>query len=439
MRLDLRVPTILNIRTPRPFVGRNALSLPPGSVAPKLRRAIMTGITGHTPGGFVNGYGNPLTDDWDVSTVQIAYWRKGSGWEAYKNKLVAEGYPLSEIVEANGAAGPTITFKGATALRFLSFFHVVVLIHMAPPLILQRIQNLSTVGTTFRFWDHSDRVYTGPAYSAYAQSTRQAALPFLLIGSAKDYPGSSPCDGDTTVDPEEPNPWPGGVVRCPANPSPNPGDVSGHSWMLDLRDGALGEAIGAEHALRYSTYWNAIPGLVSGFHMDNCSTQFLPGLATNAAAAGVTNAEWVRGVRTQVVRDQEAMAAFGLSDPFSGNVGDQSRTSDFPQITLQYWEHPFLKGDASGYWDVADTLEHMTALVGNGGGAFIGGRRMDTNPEANDIPQYEQADHPDLLAIALHAQSLGALSRFYLTFHATGDASNTTAFLYHGDVLPEVA
>jgi len=396
-----------------------------------LRRILMTAVTGiNSANQYTTGYtATPLTDTWTDSTIQIGALRKGAGWETYKSKLVAEGY-ASGIAET----ATHITFSGTAAKRFMSFFHEVITIHGLPPLVMQSISNMGTVGTKFRLWISSDRVATGPLYSAYAEPFRALAVndpELFLVGSPRTIAGV--CNLSTLVDPEELHAWPGGIVRCLASQSPQPGDTSGHGWFLDLVNGAYANALSELALIRFNSYWGAIPNVLSGYHSDNLGTQFIAGEATNEPA--ISGAAWTAGCNYVGQKMEIAMQGQGLAYPFSGNVGDQSRAVAMSSIKNQYWEHPFLKGDGSGYWDISSTIAIMGQTAALGASIMFGGRRLDSFPNI-PIVQFEDADHSDLRAIADRAEQLGWLGKTALVFNATGGLTDSTGYLYHGPTMP---
>lgn len=443
------VPLNLEFRHPSFLANRLGMGGGSGAVAtPYFGLCCITGITGNT-----NTFSDPTTDDWTTSSIQIGNFRKWSGWEKYRDAVLAAGGSSSDIIETNlSPAGPCVTFRGLSAILFLAIFDVVIIIHGCPPKVIERIKAHSTVGTKVRWWMMSDRMPTGPLYSLHAEWYRLRMIDYLLQGTDLNEP--APTSGGTRgtdVDPEQASPWRDVANRAPSDPlwagnyyrhahplpadeSPFPGDLSGHSWFQDCRSHAMYDIMAEAMYTDWNDYWSGYPaGAIDGFHSDNCSHQFIAGSATNVPA-GLTSADWQSGWHYGIATIHSTLFNLGDRRFLSANIGDHTQAGTFSDLKRQFWEHPFLKGDASGYFTQSELQAGMAAAFDAGCHVYCGGRRLnaaDTNP----IPQYETADHADLRFMLAYAASRNKQSDFFLTFFTDGDASSTTGGLYHGPTV----
>lgn len=401
--------------------------------APKTGKFPIAVICGVGTGA--DDYTNYLTDDWAEASLGTAWWRKGPGWEKYRDACIAQGANPAHIEEAVGTSGPCVRFVNTAYYPFFRSVDAAILLNIPPPKVLQRMK---TKGLKVGWWVLSNWAQTGTILNGYANDARLVMVQHLLAGTPKDYAGADPCDGDTTIDPSEPNAWPGGIIRCPSNPSPSPAEASGHAWAVNFASPAYAPAIVAHFIQKFREYW--YPALTRGLgcwdwiHSDNFGKSQGPfvnfGAATNdtnIVPFGPYNDG--KTVLRNLFRTEFAKIGFPSYGEMSGNVGDfytVTGSPAVPEMSKVFWEFPFNTGDDSGQWALADILAGIKSARTLGQTVFIGGRRNEVGG-VQPCRQWEIAEHPDWARMAEEAGR--DIDKFYASMFADGDQNSTTGIL----------
>lgn len=397
---------------------------------PKFGLYLRTGITGTS-----NDPVNAMTDDWTEtagSTPAVGPFLLGANAHVYRTALAARGHNVAlDWVESTSATFPPlkeVLIKGPSVKTFIRFFDYTDIIHAGPARYWRRMLEIPADHEThIGFWFMSDRIQTGPLFSGWAEPHRLAALPFMMAGTPKDYPGSDPCDGDTTVDPEETDPWPSGTVRCPTNPSPRPGDVSGHSWLLDWQQTALADAFLNSFAAQHAAYWGRIEHPRGGPLLNHwCSDNwilpwgaFIAGLATNTPA--VSSALQAAGKERFSAACRNTFRPLGYgrggTPTFWANVGDPTTGLTYPELRGHFWEHSFTRAALAD--SIADVKAGIDALDQRPDQYVCMSYRTGLYPAVNDA-MWQTPDHPYWTEIYQYALARGVVNRMSAGFFATG-------------------